>query len=89
MHRRLLREDKWRWYFEDICRILIPAAVICSIGRCFIRPDWPPFMLLTSLGLVSGAALLASALAANQLDVIMNIKLFLTTIGMRKGIHTV
>jgi O-antigen/teichoic acid export membrane protein len=68
MHRRLLPAEQWRWYFEDVARPLCAAAVVALAGRWIIRPDWSPLLLVASLGLVSGATLLASACAAGQLD---------------------
>jgi hypothetical protein len=81
MHRRLLTTEKWRWYFEDVGRPLVAAVVVAVIGCCIIRSDWSPLLLIISLGMVSGATLLASACAANQLDIVALIKSFL---NMRK-----
>ena len=78
MHRRLLPTEKWRWYFEDVGRPLITALVVAVIGRCIIRSDWTSLQLLVSLGIISGGTLLASACAANQLDVVARAKSFLT-----------
>jgi O-antigen/teichoic acid export membrane protein len=83
MHRRLLPTEKWRWYFNDVGRPLLAAVMVAVIGRFVIRPDWSPLLLIISLGLVSGATLLASACAADQLGVIARIKSFLTTLRMR------
>lgn len=83
MHRRLLPSEKWRWYFKDVGRPLLAAVVASIIGRFVIKPDWSPLLLIVSLGLVSGATLLASACAADQLGVIARIKSFLTTLRMR------
>jgi O-antigen/teichoic acid export membrane protein len=82
MHRRLLPAEKWRWYFEDVGRPLIAAVVVGVIGRCIIRSDWSPLLLLASLGMVSGGTLLASACAANKLEVVTRVKSFLTVLRM-------
>jgi len=89
MHRRLLPTEKWRWYFEDVGRPLLAAVMVTVIGRCIIRSDWSPLVLIPSLGLVSGGTLLASACAANQLDVVARVKSFLTALQMIKRIRTV
>jgi len=83
MHRRLLPTEKWRWYFEDVGRPLFAAVVVAVIGRCIIKSGWTTLPLLISLGMVSGLTLLASACAANQLDVVARIKSFLTMIRIR------
>jgi O-antigen/teichoic acid export membrane protein len=89
MHRRLLPTEKWRWYFEDVGRPLFAALVVAVIGRCIIRSDWSPLLLLVSLGMVSGATLLASACAANQLEAVARVKSILTMFKTIKRIRTV
>ena len=89
MHRRLLTTEKWRWYLKDVGRPLLAAVVVSIIGRCIIRSDWSQLLLIVSLGLVSGGTLLASACAANQLDIVARVKSLLTMRRMRKRIHTV
>lgn len=84
MHRRLLPTEKWRWYFEDVGRPLFAAVVVAVIGRFIIRSGWPPLLLMViSIGIVSGATLLASAYAAKKLDVVARVKSFLTILRMR------
>jgi O-antigen/teichoic acid export membrane protein len=80
MHRRLLRPEKWRWYLEDVGRPLLAALPVALIGRYVIRPDWPSGLLLAGVGAVSGGTLLASACAANRLDVLGRARSFLATI---------
>lgn len=83
MHRRLLPAEKWRWCFEDVGRPLVAAFVVGVTGRCIIRSDWPSLPLIASLALVSVTALLATACAANQLDVLARGKSFMTELRMR------
>ena len=78
MHRRLLPAEKWRWYSEDVGRPFFAASVVAVIGRCIINPDWPPLLLLTSLGLVSSGTLLACIFATNQLHVMARSRSFLS-----------
>ena len=82
MHRRLLPSEQWRWYIEDVGHPLLAAAPVAVIGRWIIKADWPAPLLLAGLGMVSGGTLLASACAANQLDVAGRVKTFL---GARIG----
>lgn len=85
MHRRLLPTEKWRWYYEDVGRPLFVAVVVAGLGRCIIRSDWHPLLLLVSVAVVSGVTLLASALSANQLDVSARVKPFLTALRLQKS----
>jgi len=75
MHRRLIPAEKWRWCLEDVGRPLLAALVVSTAGRLLIRSDWPPAALMASLALVSTATLLATALAANRLEVFARGKL--------------
>ncbi len=79
LHRRLLPAEKWHWYFNDVGLPLFMSATVCIIGRLIIKPDWPFALLIVSLILVSGITILASACAANQLDIIARIKSFFST----------
>lgn len=83
MHRRLLPTEKWRWFFYDVGRPLTAALVVVMIGRLIIKPDWSAFPLIVGLVLVSVATLLASALAADQLDAISRTRAFLAMLRMR------
>ncbi len=83
MHRRLLRMEKWRWYFEDVGLPLFAAAAVSVAGRCIIRTDWPPLLLIPSIGLISGGSLLTSACVANKLDAIIRLKSFFNTLQAR------
>ena len=85
MHQRLLHNEKRRWYFEDVGRPLLAAVVVGAIGRYVINPDWSFFLLLVSLGVVSGTTLLASVLAANQLDAVGRMKSLLTTLHVGRA----
>ena len=85
MHRRLLPTEKWRWYLTDVGRPLLAAVVVSLIGRCIIRSDWHPLLLMISLGVLSGVTLLASALNANELGVIARVKPFLAALRLQKS----
>lgn len=68
MHKRLLHNEKKRWYVDDVGRPLFVAATVATVGRLLMNPEWNPIMLAGFLVLVGGATLLASAFTANQLD---------------------
>ena len=36
MHRRLLPDEKWRWYWQDICFPLMTCILIVGLGQIFI-----------------------------------------------------
>jgi hypothetical protein len=33
MHRRVLRKEKWRWYFQDVCLPLVVCIFVAGLGR--------------------------------------------------------
>ena len=84
MHSRLLHAEKWRWYIEDVGRPLLAAIVVCLIGRIAVQPDWSMLPMIAGIGLTSGAALLAAALAANQLDTVTRIRLAVKALTIKK-----
>jgi O-antigen/teichoic acid export membrane protein len=88
MHRRLLPDEKWNWYFADVGCPLFAAVAVSVLGRLLIKSDWSPVLFIACLGLLSCATLAASAFAANRLDVVSRVKLLLTALRARKEIHT-
>ena len=47
MHRRLLRQEKWRWYWQDVGIPLFACLLVAGFGRLFItRSMFQPFVLL-------------------------------------------
>lgn len=64
IHRRILRTEKWRWYFQDVAVPLVAA----SIAALLLRQSWPAGMgnwgQVTALMLSSGLTMMASVLAA-------------------------
>lgn len=49
MHRRLLREEKWRWYWQDVSVPLIAGLSLAGLGRLFISGPMPQFIMLLYL----------------------------------------
>ncbi len=63
MHRRILCDEKWQWYLEDIGRPLVAVGAVGVLGRFAISGHtWPPLLVaaLASVSLLAfGAAVLA------------------------------
>jgi O-antigen/teichoic acid export membrane protein len=57
MHRRLLRVEKWRWYWQDVLIPLAAALVIAASGKLFINSSMPQFTLLIYLSIISALTL--------------------------------
>jgi O-antigen/teichoic acid export membrane protein len=83
MHRRLLPTEQWRWYLEDVGLPLFAAAVVAVIARFTVSSEWPSLLLIVSLGISSGATLLAAACTATQLHVVARVKSLVTTLTTR------
>ena len=61
MHRRLLREEKWRWYRQDVLIPLVAALLIAVSGKLFIHSSMAQFMLLIYLSIISTLTLAVTA----------------------------
>ena len=53
MHRRLLRKEKWRWYWQDVCVPLVACIFIAGLGRIFTRDPMSQYMMLQYLIILS------------------------------------
>jgi len=53
MHRRLLRKEKWRWYWQDVCVPLIAGLSLAGLGRLFFSGTTSQFMMLLYLSIIS------------------------------------
>ena len=53
MHSRLLRKEKWRWYWQDVGVPLIAGLSLAGLGRIFIREPMPQYMMLQYLIIIS------------------------------------
>jgi O-antigen/teichoic acid export membrane protein len=60
MHRRLLREEKWRWYWQDVTAPLIAGLSIAGLGRLFFNGTTSQFMMLLSLMIISALTLVTT-----------------------------
>ena len=53
MHRRLLRKEKWRWYWQDVCVPLVACTFVAGIGRIFTREPTSQYMMSQYLIILS------------------------------------
>ena len=63
MHRRLLRHEKWRWYWEDVGVPLVAALSTAGMGRFLIGSQTSRFMMMFYLIIVSIFTLGVTAMA--------------------------
>jgi O-antigen/teichoic acid export membrane protein len=63
MHRRLLRKEKWRWYWQDICLPLVVCTFVAGLGRIFISGPMSQFMMVQYLIVISVSTLGIAAIA--------------------------
>lgn len=64
MHRRLLREEKWRWYFEDVAGPFAAALAVVLAGRLMFHPTAGPLAAIPGIAAISVAAVAAAAMTA-------------------------
>ena len=62
MHRRLLIEEKWRWYWQDVLIPLVAALAIAASGKLFINSSMAQFTLLIYLLIISALTLGVTAI---------------------------
>ena len=62
MHRRLLRSEKWRWYWQDVGIPLAVSILIAGTGRIFFSGSMSQFMMLLYLTIVSVLTVLITAI---------------------------
>ena len=62
MHRRILKNEKWRWYWQDVLRPLLAGLSVALLFCWVMAPDDSNNLKLIKLILASGLTLIASAL---------------------------
>jgi O-antigen/teichoic acid export membrane protein len=62
MHRRLLRQEKWRWYLQDVCLPLSICLFVIGLGRMFMSDSMSQVMMLLYLIIISALAILTAAI---------------------------
>jgi O-antigen/teichoic acid export membrane protein len=67
MHRRLLPDEQWRWYLQDVGLPLVATLGVVVLGRFVVSGAWSRPVLLVSLATTLSVALAAAAFAAPQI----------------------
>lgn len=62
MHRRLLPDQKWKWYWEDVSLPLISAIAVGVLGRFLFVGETSQIIVVIQLGVIFGAGFLATCL---------------------------
>ncbi len=63
MHRRILKDEKLRWYFEDLALPFITALSVAGSGKILLGSNRTKVETIVGLLLISAATLLATALS--------------------------
>lgn len=63
MHQRLLRTEKWQWYWQDVGLPIAIALIIAGLGRLFISGSMPQFMMVPYLIIISVLTFTITAIA--------------------------
>jgi O-antigen/teichoic acid export membrane protein len=63
MHLRLLKSEKWRWYWQDVGVPLAASAVVVGLARYLVREPMADLMMVLTVALISGTALSVATLA--------------------------
>jgi O-antigen/teichoic acid export membrane protein len=63
MHRRLLRKEKWRWYWQDVCLPLGACILMAGLSRIFISGPMSQFKMALYLIIISVLTLGMAAIA--------------------------
>lgn len=53
MHRRLLRTEKWRWYWQDVCIPLVACILMAGLGRIFVSGPISQIKIMLYLIIIS------------------------------------
>lgn len=69
MHRRLLPEQRWYWYWQDVGRPGGAAAVVVVAGRLLVPRSLSSIATLLTLGLLGLAAFSVAALVAKDVAI--------------------
>jgi len=67
MHRRLLKGEQWRWYFEDVGFPLMAALGVVGIGRLLIQDSTPFPIVLGGMAIILLLAVASAILAAPRI----------------------
>jgi O-antigen/teichoic acid export membrane protein len=63
MHSRLLRKEKWRWYWQDVCLPLVACVLAAGLGRIFVNGQMSQIEITIYLIIISFLTLGITAIA--------------------------
>jgi len=63
MHKRLLLEEKWRWYGQDVCLPLMACTIVAGLGRLFVIESISQYSMLLFLIIISVLSLGLTSIA--------------------------
>lgn len=63
MHRRILKGEQWRWYFEDLAVPLIPALLVAGTGKLLFPSNATRIETIIGLSAVLAMTFLATILS--------------------------
>lgn len=67
MHRRLLINEKWRWYVNDVGKLLVAPLIVVAAGRMLIATDFADGERLIALVIVLGLATVGAVISSEFL----------------------
>ena len=62
MHIRLLRKEKWRWYWQDVCLPFAACILVAGVSRIVISEPMSQFMMLLYMVIVSALTVTITAI---------------------------
>lgn len=65
MHRKLLKNEKWRWYFYDVCIPLSVSILIAGLCRIFFTKTVDNYTKFAYLFIISAITLASAVMATN------------------------
>jgi hypothetical protein len=76
MHRRILKGEKWKWYFEDLALPFITAILVAGTGKLLLPISSTRFETIVKLIIISALTFLFTAFSTkatrNYLTVFIN-----------------
>jgi O-antigen/teichoic acid export membrane protein len=65
MHQRILRREKWRWYWQDVCVPLVVCFLISGLGRLLMNRPMSQFITALYLIIISVLTLAIAAITTS------------------------
>jgi O-antigen/teichoic acid export membrane protein len=61
MHRRILKGEQWKWYFEDLAVPFFTAIMVAGTGKIFLTSNYTKFEIIIGLSIISAMTFLLTA----------------------------